>query len=108
MVNSSTISERGVLLQISDKLNAENVHELNIEIIRILNNESDLVVIDLESLNEIDSTGIGVILSLQKRMQQNGGEVKIIRINGTVKKLFDLLHINRSMNICDSLEEAIA
>ena len=103
MVNSSTISERGVLLQISDKLNAENVHELNIEIIRILNNGVDLVVMDLENLREIDSTGIGVILSLQKRMQQKNGEVKIIRVNGTVKKLFDLLHINRSMNICETV-----
>ncbi len=107
MITTRKLNSRGELIELSGELNADNVGEFKREISRILNNNSDLVVINFENLEEIDSSGIGALLSLVCGMRAKTGEVKLVRLNGTVKKLFELLRIHHSISIYNSLEHAL-
>lgn len=44
----------------------------------------------MEDVSYIDSTGLGVLLSLQKRVAKQGGEVRIAGLQAELRKLFDL------------------
>ena len=96
------------ILKIIGTLNAQNVAELKSYIEDILTGNIKLAVLDLENLDEIDSSGIGAIVSLLKRMRMQKRDVRIFRLRGTVKKLFELLRIDRSMEVFEDLEKASA
>ncbi|MBN1350593.1 STAS domain-containing protein [candidate division KSB1 bacterium] len=95
-------------MEISGVLNAQTVGDLKSHIERLLKEPVKLVVLNLEELQEIDSSGIGAIVSLLKRMRMNKNDVRIYKLQGTVRKLFELLRIDKSMEIFDDLEAAIA
>ncbi|MBN2372951.1 STAS domain-containing protein [bacterium] len=96
------------VIQIDGVLNAQSVGELKKELDRIFESEISQVLLNLENLDEIDSSGIGAIVSLLKRMRLRKGDVKIIRLRGSVKKLFELLRLDRSMEVYEDISMALS
>jgi len=95
------------VLSLFGVINAENIGVFHEHIERVIEDDVRLVILDMEKLEEIDSTGIGGIISLLKRMRLKNGDVRILKIRGAVKKLFELLRIDRGIDIYESLDEAL-
>ena len=89
MVEVETKSNNSELLKLSGIMNAETITEFREHVTRLAQSDVKLVVLDLEMLEEIDSSGIGAIISLLKHLRQNNGELRILKIRGAVKKLFE-------------------
>ncbi|MGE5704213.1 MAG: STAS domain-containing protein [Clostridia bacterium] len=51
--------------------------------------------IDMSRVTFIDSSGLGVLVAIQKRAIQNGGAVTIVGLKGSVLELFELTRLNR-------------
>ena len=66
------------------------------------------VVFDLGGLELIDSSGVGAIVSLFKRVRTLQGDVKIARLAGQPSEIFNLLRLNRAFEIFDSVDAAVA
>ncbi|GAX90651.1 STAS domain-containing protein [Effusibacillus lacus] len=56
-------------------------------------------VIDMSDVDYIDSSGLGVLVALQKRALQNKGGVVIKGLAGTVKELFELTRLTKVFEI---------
>ncbi len=56
-------------------------------------------VITMQNVDYIDSSGLGVLVAVQKRAVQNGGGVAIKGIKGIVKELFELTRLNKVFEI---------
>ena len=95
------------IVYFSGILNAENVTIFREHIEKILNDNIKLVILNLEKLEEIDSSGIGAIISLLKRIRMKKGDLKILKLRGAVKKLFELLHIDQGIDVYEDLELAM-
>jgi anti-sigma B factor antagonist len=108
MTIESRIENQVEILKIQGTLNAQNVADVKSYIEKILGGNIRLAVLDLENLDEIDSSGIGAIVSLLKRMRMQKRDVRIFRLRGTVKKLFELLRIDKSMEVFEDLDKAMA
>lgn len=65
------------------------------------------VLFDLYDLEQIDSSGIGAIIALFKRVRSNKGDVKIARLMGQPKEIFSLLRLDRVFEIHDDIEKAL-
>ena len=87
-------------------MNAETIHDFREHIVRISQSNLNLIVLDLEMLEEIDSSGVGAIISLLKHLRLKNGELRILKIRGAVKKLFELLQIDRGLDIYENVEQA--
>jgi len=66
------------------------------------------LVLDLTTLNYIDSSGIGVLISSNGQMEQAGGVIRIGGAQGAVAQVFRLIHMDRIMPLDDSVESACA
>ena len=64
------------------------------------------VLFDLYDLEQIDSSGIGAIIALFKRVRSNKGDVKISRLMGQPKEIFSLLRLDRVFEILKQNSEA--
>ena len=58
------------------------------------------MIIDLEGIEFIDSSGIGCIISLVKTAKSNGSAIKLCNLSKEVKEVFDLLHLQMILEIC--------
>jgi anti-sigma B factor antagonist len=65
------------------------------------------LILDLESIDFIDSTGFGVFLSIMKTANNNYGFFKICNINSEVMELFKLLQLHNVFEIYSTLEDCI-
>jgi anti-anti-sigma factor len=65
------------------------------------------VVLDLAGIKYVDSSGIGTIISLFKRVRLVQGDVKLSNLNGQPREIFRLLRLDKALEIYDSPELAV-
>jgi anti-sigma B factor antagonist len=58
-----------------------------------------VVTVDLSELRLIDSSGVGVLVSLYKRVRANGGGVKFVGVKAQPLVIFKLLRLDRAFEL---------
>ena len=65
------------------------------------------LILNLDNIDFVDSTGFGVFLSIMKTANNNYGFFKICNINAEVMELFKLLQLHNVFEIYGSLEDCV-
>ena len=65
------------------------------------------LILNLESIDFIDSPGFGVFLSIMKTANNNYGFFKICNINSEVMELFKLLQLHNVFEIYSTLDDCV-
>ena len=64
-------------------------------------------VIDFANTGYIDSSGLGVLVSLSKKIREQGGELRLAGLNEDLRTLFELTKLDTLFKISDSRAEAL-
>lgn len=98
----------GVLVLIlTGSLDIGTVSAMKADIDSLTSSGQHKVLFDLYDLEQIDSSGIGAIIALFKRVRLNKGDVKISRLMGQPKEIFSLLRLDRVFEIYDDFDTAL-
>ena len=65
------------------------------------------LVLDLEDVSFIDSSGLGAVLGRFKSISQRGGKMAGVTVPPHLKKLFALSGLLKVMMICPTVEDAL-
>lgn len=65
----------------------------------LVNDRRSPVAIDMSAVRVIDSSGVGAVVSLYKRVLAQGGELSVRGLNGQPLAIFRLLHLDRLMAV---------
>lgn len=80
-----------LLVRLSGELDHHEAENLRNEWQQVLSNKKlKHVVLNLESLSFMDSSGLGVILGRYKEVKQQGGEMVVCSISPAVQRLFEM------------------
>ncbi len=92
-----TLTENGddTTLAIDGTLDAVTAPDLRSVVDQLVNDKKKSVVLELSNLRLIDSSGVGVIVALFKRIRANGGQVKILGLRDQPRAIFRLLRLDR-------------
>ena len=90
-----------------DHLDAGNAPEFK-EKIQAHLDQNNLVVIDMQALNFVDSSGLGAMLSCLRSMSNKQGQLKLVGLTKPVRALFELVRMHRIFSIYNTVEEAQA
>jgi anti-sigma B factor antagonist len=66
------------------------------------------LIINLENVRYIDSTGLGVLIGGLKRVREHSGTVNLVCTNPQIKKIFDITGLVKIFGIYDSEANASA
>ncbi|WP_322742422.1 STAS domain-containing protein [Gloeocapsopsis crepidinum] len=66
---------------------------------------ADIVLIDLQNVSFIDSSGLGALVSAMKTVRSAGGKLFICSVNDQVKMLFELTKMDRVFEIFANQDE---
>lgn len=95
------------ILSLMGPLDASASVGLKSEVVALAEAKTTRVVVDLSRLTLIDSTGVGVLISLFKRTRALGGVVQFAGLTGQPKEIFRLLRLDRSLDLVPSCEAAL-
>jgi anti-anti-sigma factor len=86
------------LVTLAGEMDGSNARDVEDEFIRIEGMPVSLIVVDLGSLEFIDSTGLAVIVRAHRRAQKNGHKFGIKPPQGHVGRLFELCGLDRELS----------
>jgi anti-sigma B factor antagonist len=90
-----------------DLIGEENGLEL-VDLVNDKVNESILLcAIDLSAVRYMNSSGIGVLITLLTKLRNKGGEVVLINPSDQIKKLLIITKLNAIFNIVANEQEAL-
>jgi anti-sigma B factor antagonist len=95
MTFSRTDTGDVTVLRIEGALDAMSTPELRPVIDAIVNDKRVKVDVELSALRLIDSSGVGAIVSLYKRMRAQGGVVTVKGLRDQPLAIFRLLRLDR-------------
>ena len=75
---------------------------------RALSEDVGHVLVDLEKINYIDSTGIGELVGYLVRFQDQKRKLILIRPNEKILRLLDIAHVAELFPIYDDVDAALA
>ncbi len=73
--------------------------ELKDKVFELIEVKKQDIIINGEKLDYIDSTGLGVIMSIYKKLQEKNLKIKILNLKPNIYKLFDITGLNKVFNI---------
>ncbi|NLY75435.1 MAG: anti-sigma F factor antagonist [Firmicutes bacterium] len=65
------------------------------------------LILDLQKVNFIDSSGLGAILGRFRRLSQEGGRVSAVNVSPQVKRIFELSGLLKIIKIYSDRQQAL-
>jgi anti-sigma B factor antagonist len=96
-----------LVVDVEGQLIVGNRQELKQKVLEELENGERKFVVDFEKTGYIDSSGLGVLVSLSKKVREQGGELRLANLNEDLKTLFELTKLDTLFHIADSREAAL-
>lgn len=90
------------------ELTVANRQELKRAVLDAVANGDRKVLIDFEQTSYIDSSGLGVLVSLSKRIREAGGELRLATLNDDLGTLFELTRLDTLFSITESRSAGLA
>ena len=92
----------------TDRFNALITEPVKESLLGYFSKPETKLVLDLEGIKFIDSTGFSVFLSTMKAASNHNGQFKICNVSGEVKELFQVLQLHNVFELYDTLDECLA
>lgn len=84
---------------IRGRFDANTTPEVRPRLDAIVNAKPLKVVVDLAELHQIDSTGVGGLVSLFKRIRAYGGQFTVQNLSGQPRGIFEILRLDRVFGV---------
>jgi anti-sigma B factor antagonist len=103
------VSKNGdvTLVEVEGQLIVGNRQDLKQQVLEQLESGDRKFVIDFAKTGYIDSSGLGVLVSLSKKIREQGGELRLSSLNEDLRTLFELTKLDTLFRIADSKEQAL-
>ncbi len=104
-----TITEKNsnnfAIISLKGILNASSVSQLKSHIEQ--SPESQSLVINLEQVDFLDSSGLGALVGIARKKKAAGALFKLANLNERVKKVFELTNASTLFDIYDDVATAV-
>ncbi len=97
-----------VVVQVEGQLIVGNRHELKDLVQAALERGDRRLLIDFSRTGYIDSSGLGALVSISKRIREVGGELRLSGLNDDLRSLFELTKLDTLFTITETPEQALA
>jgi anti-sigma B factor antagonist len=77
-------------------------------LIGLVSDGSTRLVLDLEAVDFLDSTGLGTIVSVLKRARTHGGDLRLVCTEARIRRLFEITGLDKAVQLHASVDDAVS
>ena len=96
------------IVDVSGEMDLYNSYKLKDLIAKMIERQVKCIVLNLEEVEYIDSSGIGALIYICTTLKKKNLPLYITNIHGSVKKVIELTKLMGYFPIANSVEEALA
>jgi anti-sigma B factor antagonist len=106
---SFTVTQHGdvCVVEVEGQLIVGNRQDLKKKVNDEVEKGTKKVLIDFSRTGYIDSSGLGVLVSLAKKIRDAGGELRLANLNDDLQTLFELTKLDTLFQISETRERAL-
>src|SRR5213592_907592 len=104
-VETGTVGDAS-LLSLRGEIDVYTAPRLRQAIIDLVDGGANRIVVDMEKVDFLDSTGLGVLVGGLKRVRLKDGTLAIVTTQDKILKIFDITGLNKVFSIYPSVEHA--
>lgn len=95
------------VLRLEGYVDAHTFTEFEEELTRLVEGGQYNLLLDLEKLTYINSTGLGLLMATFRQVRQHGGDLVIAKMSDKITNIFNLLGFSRLISTYPTEQEAL-
>lgn len=95
-----------IVLAVEGEVDIATAPKLREKLVELAASGAKRVVVDLEKVEFLDSTGLGVLIGGMKRLRSVDGDLPLVCTQPRILRVFEITGLNRAFTIHDSVEQA--
>jgi len=108
MIFEHELKENMLILRLSgDLIGEDNGANILEKVTSAIQDDVRVCIIDISNLRYINSSGIGVLITILTKFRNKGGEVYLMKPSETVQKLLVITKLNAIFQIIQNEEEVL-
>lgn len=96
------------VLQVDGEIDIATAPRLREQLISLVNDKRYHLVIDMEAVEFIDSTGLGVLIGALKRVRAHDGDLQVVLTDPHILKVFEITQLDTIFRINASLDSVVS
>src|ERR1700740_760417 len=96
------------VIEVSGEIEGSTAPKLREKLISLVEAGSYQLIVDMEGVEFLDSTGLGVLVGGLKRVRAHDGGIDLVSTQGRILRIFRITGLNRVFSIFDTVAEAMA
>jgi anti-sigma B factor antagonist len=89
-------------------LDMATVQDVRRALAGLLDRGQSRLLVDLDDVGYIDSSGIGALIGAMKQARAAGGDVRLCALQDDVRAIFEITRLEQAMSIHPTRQEALA
>lgn len=104
------VSEQGgwSVVEVGGEIDVATAPRLREQLISLVNDQKYRIVVSLEAVDFIDSTGLGVLISGLKRVRTHDGSFALVCTEQRILKVFEITGLLAVFDVFGSIDDAVA
>jgi anti-sigma B factor antagonist len=95
------------MFRAADVLDLDGARDLHAACVTLIEGGAKKILIDMEGLDFIDSSGIGALIGIANLVRSRKGDIAIMRVPPQIELIFNPVNLQRFISFRESLEEAM-
>ena len=104
------VSERNghAILSVRGEVDVYTAPKFRERLIELVSEGKHQIVVDLEGVEFLDSTGLGVLVGGLKRLRSHDGDLVLVCTQSRILKVFEITGLTKVFAIHDSIDAAVS
>jgi anti-sigma B factor antagonist len=94
------------VLSITGEVDVYSAPRLREKLVELVSQGHRQIVADLEKVDFLDSTGLGVLVGGLKRLRSHDGDLTLVCTQARILKVFEITGLTTVFRVSDSVDEA--
>jgi anti-anti-sigma factor len=91
--------ERWAVVRPGSEIVASNVDEFRSRVAQALEDRPAVLVLDMADVENLDSSGLAVLLSAHIRVSEHGGCVRVVNVSDDIRDLLASMRLDRHFSV---------
>ena len=105
-VSSQTLERNVVIVYLKGRLDATSSSDVKVTLKNLLENDQLKIIVDLQEVPFIDSSGLAALVSGLRMAREKGGNIVLSRVQSQAQTVFRLTMLDRVFAILPTPEDA--
>ncbi len=97
-----------VVVAVRGEVDIATAPKLREKLVELASQGAQQVVVDLDAVEFLDSTGLGVLIGGMKRLRGLDGDLTLVCTQPRILKVFEITGLNRAFTIHETVDAAVA